>query len=171
MYDMDGLAMYDGGMGEFLNPEMLKQHLMAGAAGAGGILLTSAIVQRIPWESMSDDPNTQRYLKLAGSALVGVLGGRLLWEQDRNAAMGFVGGVTGLALARLIQGFAPETLTTSLAGPGVSSYDLAALEAAVASQGPAFSPSAFQGPAVTERALSAPGVTSEVLAEYAPYLS
>jgi hypothetical protein len=175
MYDMDGLAMYDDGMGNWITPEMLKQHLMAGAAGGAGILLAAKVVSMIPWDSVSEDADTQRYLKLAAAGAVGVLGGRLIFERDRDAAMGFVGGVTGLALAQLVSGFVPADsefqLPVSFAGAGVSRYDLAALESAVTSSGAAFSPASFQGTSVTERALSAPGVTSEVLAEYAPYLS
>lgn len=171
MYDMDGLAMYDDGMGAYITPEMLKAQLMAGAAGAGGILITSAIVQRIPWDSIATDPGTQRYLKVAASALVGIVGGRMLWERNHHAAMGFVGGVVGLALAQLVASFAPDTLTTSLSGASVNEMDLAALEAAVSSREPAYSRGSMGDPQVTARELSAPGVTQEVLREYAPYLS
>lgn len=164
-YDMAGLAMYDG-MGAWMTADMLKQQLMAGAAGAGGILLTSAVLQRIPlpedWE-----PQTRSRVKNAIAIGIGVLGGRMIWEKNRDAAMGFVGGVAGLGLAQLLASWAPDTLSTSLSG-GLADVDLASLESAVVHSSPG-----LMGPQVTERALSAPGVSVESLADagYAPFLS
>lgn len=163
------LAMYDDGMGMWISPEMLKTQLMAGVAGAGGILVTSLLVQKVgeylpeAWEAQ-----TKSRVKNAIAIGIGVLGGRAIWERNKNMAMGFVGGVAGLGLAQLVASFAPDTLSVNFSG-GLSSGDLASLEAAVSTSSPSFSQ--LSGPAVTERALSAPGVTAEHLAEYAPYLS
>lgn len=156
-----GLGSY-GGMGSFMSPKMLKEQMMAGAAGAGGILMTSAILQRVPlpeaWE-----PQTKSRAKNALAVVIGVLGGRAIWEKNPNAAMGFVGGVAGLGLAQLVQSFAPDTLSTSLSG-GLADVDLASLEAAVTHSAPA-----FNGATVSARSLSAPGVSSENIASYDSY--
>lgn len=163
------LAMYDDGMGMWISPEMLKTQLMAGVAGAGGILATSFIVQKVGEYLPADmEPMTKRRVKNAIAIGIGVLGGRAIWEKDRNMAMGFVGGVAGLGLAQLVASFS-DSLSTDLSG-GLSSMDLASLEAAVSTSSQPFSPG-LSGPTVSERALSAPGVSAEVLAEYAPYLS
>lgn len=160
------LSGYGGGMGAWLTGDMVKQQMMAGAAGAGGILITSAVLQRIPlpedWE-----PMTKSRVKNAIAIGIGVLGGRMIWEKNRDAAMGFVGGVAGLGLAQLIASWAPDTLSTSLSG-GLADVDLASLEASNVHASPGFS-----GPQVSERSLSAPGVSREFLAEadYAPFLS
>jgi hypothetical protein len=177
MYDMDGLAMYDDGMGAFaISPEMLKTQAMAGAAGAGGILLTSAIVQRAgAYLPETWGESTKKYVKAGMSVLIGVLGGNYLYSRNRDAAMGFVGGVVGLVLAQLVEGAAASPyLTTSLSGPSVSESDLAYLDAAVANTSPAFTAhgaGAMNGVVASSRELQAAGVTREVLNEYAPYLS
>ncbi len=87
------------GLGQFITPEMLQSHLTAAAAGAGGILAVTNLMDRIDY--FADKPNG----KLLTEGLVGILGGRLLWQVNRDAAMGFVGGVTGMALANLVQGY------------------------------------------------------------------
>jgi hypothetical protein len=169
--DMDGLAMWDDGMGGWMSADMLKMQLMAGVAGGGGILLTSAVVQKLGDYLPADWTDvTKSRVKSAMAIGIGVLGGRFIWDRSRDASMGFVGGVVGSALAQLVAGMSNGTLTTSLSG-GLSDMDLASLEAAVTTTTPAYSRGAIEGTAVTERALSAPGVTNEVLAEYAAYLS
>jgi hypothetical protein len=84
-----------------------------------------------------------------------------------------MGGVSGLALAQLLASFAPETLSTSLSGGGLSSADLAALEAAVATNSPSWRAGEMNGlrsPVMTERALASTGTTQEDLAEYDRYM-
>ena len=180
MYDMDGLAMYDDGMGAYITPQMLKEHLTAAAAGAGGILVASKVVNylgdmiiKAPEGADAADPakvaaaaRTRKYTKGALSIVLGVLGGRMLYDRNRDAGMGLVGAVAGGALADLLA----SAIGAPAATPAVPylTTNLAALEAAVASSEQAFG---LSGPTVTARALSAAGVTSESLSEYAPYLS
>ena len=86
MYDMDGLAMYDDGMGAYITPEMLKQHLTAAAAGAGGILVASKVVNYLgdmfvkDQDGASDaqrakNAKNRTYVKGASSVILGVLAG------------------------------------------------------------------------------------------------
>ena len=185
MYDMDGLAMYDDGMGAYITPEMLKQHLTAAAAGAGGILVASKVVNYLgdmfvkdqagaTAEQIAKNAKTRTYVKGASSVILGVLGGRMLYDRNRDAAMGLVGGVAGGGLASLLAyvvGNPSEDDTSTTIDERTRPYlttNLSALEAAVASSEQAFG---LSGPTVTARSLSAAGVTSETLAEYAPYLS
>ncbi len=188
MYDMDGLAMYDDGMGMYITPEMLKQHLTAAAAGAGGILVASKVVNNLGdmiikmpegadaanAEKIAAAVKTRKYTKGALSVVLGVLGGRVLYDRNRDAAMGLVGAVAGGALAELVSyavGAPKEDNTSTPIDERTVPYlstNLSALEAAVSSSEQAYG---LSGPSVTARALSAAGVTSESLAEYAPYLS
>lgn len=185
MYDMDGLAMYDDGMGAYITPEMLKQHLTAAAAGAGGILVASKVVNYLgdmlvkDQDGASDaqrekNAKNRTYVKGASSVILGVLAGRMLYDRNRDAAMGIVGGVAGGGLASLLAYVVgnpsendPATTIDERTRPYLTT-NLSALEAAVASSEQAFG---LSGPTVTARSLSAAGVTSETLAEYAPYLS
>ncbi|NJN63460.1 MAG: hypothetical protein HC882_00350 [Acidobacteria bacterium] len=178
MYDMDGLAMYDD-LGNWMSPEILKRHGMAMVGGAGGILVTSYAVQMLDEYLPGDwEATTRSRTKSVIAIALGVLGGRLLFDRDRDAAMGVVGGVAGLGLAELISSFvndpdAAPTLTTSLRG-GLSEMDLSALEAAVVTPAAAFVPprnNGMAGTVVSRAALSAPGVSVERLGEYAPYLA
>lgn len=185
MYDMDGLAMYDDGMGAYITPEMLKQHLTAAAAGAGGILVASKVVNYLgdmlvkdqagaTAEQLAKNAKNRTYVKGASSVVLGVLAGRMLYDRNRDAAMGLVGGVAGGGLASLLAYVVgnpsendPSTPFDDTTRPYLTT-NLSALEAAVASSEQAFG---LSGPTVTARSLSAAGVTSETLAEYAPYLS
>lgn len=194
-YDMAGLAYYDDGMGGWITPEMLKQHLMAAGAGAAGVLVASKVVNYLG--DMIVKPTTEggalspeqvkskKYYKGALSIVLGVLGGRVLYDRNRDAGMAVVGAVAGGGLAELVAYLvgAPDSganagvpylstnLSGGLAGGGLSSLDLAALEAAVSRTSPAFAPEAFAGTVAQSRALSAATVRDESIAAYAPYLS
>ncbi|HMO94950.1 MAG TPA: hypothetical protein PKD27_02450 [Tepidiformaceae bacterium] len=112
--EMDGVSIDDlaedyefFGLDNFVTPEMLQSHLIAAAAGAGGILAVMNIMDRIDY--FADKPKA----KMLTEALVGLVGGRALWEVNRDAAMGFVGGVTGYSLASLINQYIAEMQTTA----------------------------------------------------------
>jgi hypothetical protein len=167
--DMMGLAMYDD-MGAFMSGSQLKEHLMAGGAGGIGILATSAVLQRVPFPA-DWQPSTTSKVKNLLALGVGVIGGRMMYDRNREAALGFMGGVGGLAIAQLLQSFAPETLSTSLSGGGLSSADLAALESAVATNSPSWRAGAgMSAPSVSERQLASTGTTQEELADYDRYM-
>jgi hypothetical protein len=157
-------------MGAWLTGSQVKESLMAGLAGGGGILVTSAVLQRLPFPADWQPSTTSRVKNLLAVA-VGVAGGRMLYDRNRDAAMGFMGGVGGLAIAQLLASFAPDTLSTSLSGGGLSSADLAALEAAVATNSPSWRAGELSAPMVSERQLAATGTTQEDLADYDRYMS
>lgn len=168
--DMMGLAMYGDGMGAYFSGQQLKEFLMTGGAGGVGILATSAVLQRIPFPADWQPSTTSRVKNLLALG-VGVLGGRMMYDRNREAALGFMGGVGGLAIAQLLQSFAPDTLSTSLSGGGLSSADLAALEAAVATNSPSWrAGEGLSAPVVGERQLAATGTTQEDLADYDRYM-
>lgn len=180
--DMMGLSLYDD-MGAFMSPAQLKESLMSAGAGGIGILATSAVLSRVPladWLSSDTEaanPVTVSRIKNVIALGVGVLGGKLMYDRNREAALGFMGGVGGLAMAQLLASFAgvddagAPRLTTSLAGGGLSGADLAALEAAVATNSPSWRAGAgMSGPQVTERQLAATGTTQEELADYDRYM-
>lgn len=189
-YDMAGLAYYDDGMGAWITPEMLKQHLMAAGAGAAGILVASKVVNYLgdmivkpaagSASLTAEQVKSKKYYQGALSIVLGVLGGRVLYDRNRDAGMAVVGAVAGGGLAELVAYLvgAPDSgvpyLSTNLSGGssgGLSSLDLAALEAAVSRTSPAFAPEAFAGTVAQSRALSAATVRDESIAAYAPYLS
>jgi hypothetical protein len=168
--DMMGLAMYDGGMGSMLSGAQIKESLMAGGAGGIGILATSAVLQRVPFPTTWEPATTSRVKNLLALG-VSLVGGRMLHDRNPQAAYGFMGGVGGLAIAQLLASFAPDTLSTSLSGGGLSSADLAALESAAVSNSPSWRAGAgMSGPTVTDRQLASTGTTSEELADYDRYM-
>jgi hypothetical protein len=176
-YDMMGLEMYDSSydLGALLDAETVKAHLMAGASGGVGILLVSTLLGKIEKPDMITDAMTWRRTKGVLAVVAGVLGGRLMYDQNRDAAMGFVGGVAGLGFADLIASFvntdaADPMVRTTLSGGHLSGADLAALEAAVSQAYPSWRPE-LNGTVAQSMALSAPVVATTELGAYAPYLS
>lgn len=179
-YDMMGLEMYDSSydLGAYLSPEMIKSHLMAGASGGVGILLVSTLLNKIEQPEMFTGENAALNWKRTKSALAvvaGVLGGRMMYDRNRDAAMGFVGGVAGLGFAELIASFVndpaqPATVRTQLSGGHLSGADLAMLEAAVSTAAPSWRGD-LSGTVAQSAMLSAPGVTTTELGAYMPYLS
>jgi hypothetical protein len=151
---MRGLAMYgDDGLGAFkMTADDLKDSLMAGGAGAVGILATSYILNKLPADMVADPVNNSRLKSVIGLA-IGVLGGRALDSYaSRDAAMGFTGAVAGASLASLIASWAPDTLTTSLSG-GLADADLAMLEATVATNSGAWRAPELAAPDVATQQL------------------
>jgi hypothetical protein len=105
-YDMDDLASIDAladdytffpDLGAFLTPDMLMEHGVAAAAGAGGILIANNVFDRV--EFFADKPG----YRAAAELLLGIAGGRALYNYNKPAAFGLIGGVSGLALASLVQ--------------------------------------------------------------------
>lgn len=105
-YDMDDLASIDAladdytffpDLGAFLTPDMLMEHGVAVAAGAGGILIANNVLDRFDY--FADKPGYRASLEL----LFGIAGGRALYNYNKPAAFGLIGGVSGLALATLVQ--------------------------------------------------------------------
>lgn len=200
--DLMGLDMYDDGMGGMYSAAMLRDQVIAAGASAASILLASWGLPKLASTAMMqklDEPNRHRVTALIG-ILGGMLGGRLLWDKNRDAAMAIVGGVSGLGLAQLIDSFFDANLlgggasaiyplgdTTYLSDGDLSASDrallaygsdsshaLSALEAANVKG----SRGAFGGPIVNTEALmgfnglDAAVVAGETLGEqYNPYMS
>lgn len=176
-YDMMGLGMYDSSydLGALLDPEAIKSHLMSGASGGVGILLVATLLNKIEKPSMFETDMAWRRTKDVIAIAAGVLGGRVMYEKNRDAAMGFVGGVAGLGFADLIASFVndetgPAMVRTTLAGGHLSGGELRALEAAVSQAYPAWQPQ-LAGTVTQTAELSAPVVSQTELGAYAPYLS
>lgn len=179
-YDMMGLEMMDSSydLGAFMSPEMLKESLMSGASGAVGILAVSTLLNKIEQPAMFTGENAAmnwRRTKGVAAVAIGVLGGRMIYEKNPMAAMGFLGGVAGLGFADLVASFindpaAAPTVRTQLAGGHLSGGDLAMLEAAVSQSYPAWQ-SNLNGTVAQSQQLSAPVVNTTELGAYMPYLS
>jgi len=176
-HSMFGLEMYDSSydLGAFLDPEAIKSHLMSGAAGGVGILAVATLLNKIEKPTMIESDMNWRRSKDALAIVIGVLGGRAMYDKNRDAAMGFVGGVAGLGFADLIASFVndetgPATVRTQLAGGHLSGGDLRALEAAVSQAYPAWRPE-LSGTVAQTAELSAPVVSTTELGAYMPYLS
>ena len=90
-----------GGLGQIITGEQLKGLLLSGFSGGGGILLVGAGVRALP-------PSVGPIWRSVIAAFAGLIGGRILYEIDEDAARGFSGGVTGFGLASLINSLAPS---------------------------------------------------------------
>ncbi len=187
--DMMGLEFGDyEGLEQFLSPEMIREALIAGTAGGGAILLTSFAVKKVN-ENVEFLGNIENPLlkALATSGMAffaGLAGGRALYEYNREAAMGIVGGVGGVAMAHLIDAAIAQFTGNEPMGISLGEGDdymygdngMSAL-AALETTGVTTAPGAFQGvadPSVTPEALmglDGTVVQQETLGDYAPYLS
>jgi hypothetical protein len=108
--DLMGLDMYDDGMEGFYSAAMLRDQVIAAGASGAGILLASWVLPKLTkMEMLSkyEEPTRHRIGAVVG-ILGGMLGGRLLWDYNRDAAMAVVGGVSGLGLAQLVDSFFKE---------------------------------------------------------------
>jgi len=114
-YEMDAYAPIDGlaedyeffglgGMADVLSMENLQRGGIALAAGAGGILITANVLDRI--EYFADPANMK--LRYAAEAAVAIVGGGLLYAANPAAGIGWAGGVGGAALAHIIAGYIAE---------------------------------------------------------------
>lgn len=191
--DMMGLEFGDyEGLDQFMSREMIQEALLAATAGGGAILAASWGVKRLSEQfdlpSMIENPLARTAVTSAGVFFLGLVGGRMLYEYNREAAMGVVGGLGALAMASVIdQAIAQftdsEPMGVSLADANYSgSYgdDGMAALAALETTGVTTAPGAFSGmgdPTVTPEALM--GLEGTVVQEetlgglqaYAPYLS
>jgi hypothetical protein len=105
--DLMGLDMYDEGMEAYYSPKMFQDQLIAAGSSGAAILLASWVLPMFSKSKMLeklDEPMRHRVSALLG-VLGGMLGGRLLWDYNRDAAMAVVGGVSGLGLAQLADSF------------------------------------------------------------------
>lgn len=185
--DMMGLE-YGGDMLDgLLDPEMLKEALIASTAGGGAILLSTWGVKKL-WEQLGLDSKIQNPLAktavLSGATfMLGLAAGRGVMKYNMNAGIGIVGGIGGVALANFLDAAISQMTGTprmfSALGEGypMGSDDgmaaLAALETTSVESAPgAFG--AFSDPTVTTEqlmGLEAAVVQQETLGGYQPYLA
>jgi hypothetical protein len=117
---LDVSDMWEGveGLGEIITKQQAMDMGIATVAGAGGALLAAAVIPMIPWI------NETATKKSLSAVAVGLVGGRLLWNVNREVALGLAGGVAGLGFANLIGGL--TGIKTNLSGLGEdegSDYD------------------------------------------------
>jgi hypothetical protein len=190
--DMMGLEFgeYEG-MGQFLSAEMLKEALIASTAGGGAILLTvygvKKLSEQLDLANKIPNPIVRSAVTSAVTLLLGVAGGKALYEYNREAAMGVAAGLGGIAMANFIDAVIAQvtgnprmlnTLGDSDMPYGGNMDGMAAL-AALETTGVTSAPGAFQGfadPTVTPEALmgfDGTVVQQETLGEmgYGGYLS
>lgn len=192
--DMMGLEFgaYGDGMEQFLDVEMLKEAAIAGGMGGGAILLTSWGVQKamteIEFLSSIENPLAKAAVASGLAFAASIVGGRMMYEYNREGAMGIVGGVGGMAFANLIDAAIAQFTGKERMGIGLGDADESLLAgyddvdgmealAALETTGVSTAPGAFQGladPSVTPEALmglDGTVVQQENLGDYAPYLS
>jgi hypothetical protein len=91
----DGLEGFEG-FEDIINMEQVMDMGVAALAGAGGIMLSGTVIPRIP--KVRDKP----WMKAVASILLGLTGGRLMWNVNREAALGLAGGMSGVGIASLV---------------------------------------------------------------------
>lgn len=186
--DMMGLEFGDyEGLEQFLSPEMIREALIAGTAGGGAILLTSygvkKLTENVEFLGNIENPLLKAAVTSGIAFFTGLAGGRALYEYNREAAMGIVGGTAGMAMAHLIDAAIAQFTGNERMGISLGEGDdymygdgMAAL-AALETTGVTSAPGAFADPSVTPEALmglDGTVVQQETLGEmgaYAPYLS
>jgi len=170
--------------------EMVQEGLMAAASGGGAILLANYGIKyaadKLELESRVENPTVRALITSGTMFLVGLTGGRYLYDVNREAAMGVVGGLGGMAAANLIDAVVSQLTGNERMMPALGESDgmdygagdgmeaLAALE----TPGVTSAPGAFSGfadPTVTPETLmgglDGTVVQEETLGGYAPYLA
>jgi hypothetical protein len=94
--DIEGMWNGLGAMDDIMSAEQLMDMGVATLAGAGGIMLSGTLLPRIPWV------RDVAWRKSATAILLGLVSGRLLWNVNREAALGLAGGMSGVGLASLV---------------------------------------------------------------------
>lgn len=185
--DMMGLEYGEGMLDGLLDPEMLKEALIASTAGGGAILLSTWAVKQL-WEKSGlegkiANPLAKTALLSGATFMLGLAAGRGVMKYNMNAGIGIVGGIGGIALANFLDAaFSQMTgqprMFNALGEMGYMGSDdgmaaLAALETTSVESAPgAFS--GFADPTVTPEQLmgfDAAIVQQETLGGYAPWLS
>ena len=186
--DMMGLEFGDyEGLSAILDPELLKEALIASTAGGGAILLTTWGVKQLA-SKLGIDSIQNPLLKTAvvsgGTFLLGLLAGRQVMKYNPNAGIGIVGGIGGIALANFLDASlsqmtgSPRMFSALGEGDMLTGDDGMAALAALETTGVDTNPGAFRGladPTVTPEQLmgfEAAVTQMETLgAGYAPFLA
>lgn len=126
--DVMGLEFGDYDIEGLFNPEMLKEALIASTAGGAAILLASYGVKKgtaaLGLEQKITNPILRSAVVSGVSLLAGVALGRGLYDYNREAAVGVVGGIGGLAMASFLDTLIAEmTGNAKLMGAGLGEDD------------------------------------------------
>lgn len=170
--------------------EMVKEGMTAAVSGGGAILLTTYGIKmaadKLELESRVENPLLRSLITSGTMFLIGLSGGRFLYDTNKEAAMGVVGGLGGMAAANLIDALISqvtgnERMLPALGEGDYNSYGagdgmeaLAALETTGVTSAPGAFSGAFADPTVTPEALmgfQGTVVQEETLGGYAPHLS
>jgi hypothetical protein len=192
--DMMGLEFgdYEG----FINAEMVKEALISSSAGGGAILLTTwgmtMLSEKLDLATKVPNGYARTALTSGAAFLLAVVGGRAMYDYNREAAMGVVGGLGGFAMATFIDGMIAEVRGSerllgtplgeadddmddeSLLSAYNDNYDGMSALASLETTGVTSAPGAFADPSVTPEALmglDGTVVQEETLGAYQPYLA
>jgi hypothetical protein len=92
--DIEG--MWNGLDQQIITQEQIMDMGVATLSGAGGIMLAGTILPQIPF--LKDQPMGKAF----SAIVLGLVSGRLLWDVNKEAALGLAGGMGGLGLASLV---------------------------------------------------------------------
>ncbi len=191
MYDDDmmGLAFGEG----MFDPEVIKDHVMAAAAGGAAAFAAGWGLSKLPLPAGWSPENKVR-AKLGLGAVAGLVAARVVYDRNPEAAMAITGAVTGLSLLGLAMTFTKDP-SKALTLPGLSDaeeadelddadddallsmYDDTGTMSDLEVPGVTTAPPAFAGladPTVTPEALfglDGTIVQEETLGNYNPYMS
>ena len=96
--DMDGMWSGMDELDQLISQRQAMDLGMAALAGGGGALLASTVIPKLPSNMITDTPTKRGLL----SIFAGFVGGRLLWNTNRDAAIGVAAGMAGLGLATVV---------------------------------------------------------------------
>ena len=99
--DIEGMwnGLGGGDFDQIITQDQVMDMGIATLAGGGGIMLAGTVLPRIPFV------NETPMRKSIAAIILGMTGGRLLWDVNREAALGLVGGMGGVGLASLVGQF------------------------------------------------------------------
>ena len=95
--DIEGMW---NGLGDDFDQIVTQEQMMdlgiATLAGGGGVMLAGTVLPRIPWV------NEEPWRKAVAAVVLGIVSGRLLYDVNKEAALGIAGGMGGVGLASLV---------------------------------------------------------------------
>ena len=180
--DMSGLEYADDdffGLDAIVTPEMAMEALVAALSGGAALVLAQQGISRIPlpeeWE-----PRTKMLVRTGIGVGAGLVVGRLVYNYNRDAAMGIVGAMVGAGVAGLVNYFLLDSAPVGFSGAEDMELMSPMTESALLGTGGGYSAMSELSAAVTtpeRRSLSGPQVSPEQLMghqgmeQYNPYMS
>lgn len=189
-YDMEGLEFGEyGGLGSWIDMEMVKDSLIASGAGAATLLAGTygidMLMEKVDFLNPADPANKKRVKGVLQIALGIAVGSQIYDANDRMrsaASMGIIGGLGAVGMANILNTFLGTNSVSLEALPGDASllsgysddFDGIAALSSLEATGVSSSPGAFAqfaDPTVTNEALMGTIVQQEELGAYSPYLA